>query len=99
MLIVAGRFRVDPTFRDDFIRSREPAMRRSRGEVGCLTYVFSADPIEPDLVHLYERWATKEDLAAHLEVNRSSPRPPVEIPLLESEIAQYEVATTGPVGS
>ncbi|GAC1380442.1 MAG: antibiotic biosynthesis monooxygenase [Acidimicrobiales bacterium] len=99
MLIVAGRFRVDPGLRDDFIRSREPAMHRSRQETGCLTYVFSADPIEADLVHLYERWETKEDLAAHLEVNRSSPRPPGEIPLLESEIAQYEVAAVGPVGS
>ncbi|GAC1591678.1 MAG: hypothetical protein NVS3B21_10470 [Acidimicrobiales bacterium] len=99
MLIVAGRFRVDPALRDEFVRSREPAMHRSRQEPGCLTYVFSADPIEADVVHLFERWETKEDLAAHLDVNRSAPRPTVEIPLLESEIAQYEVANIGPVGS
>ena len=99
MLIVAGRFRVDPDLRDEFIRSREPAMHRSRGETGCLTYVFSADPIETDLVHLYERWATKEDLAAHLAVNRSTPKPSVEIPLLEAEITQFDIASSGPVGS
>jgi quinol monooxygenase YgiN len=99
MLIVAGYFEVDPARRTEFLRSREAAMRRSRGEAGCITYVFSADPIDPSLVHLFERWESKEALAAHLEAGRS--RTPAEnpVPVVRSEVLQYEIERMGPLGS
>ena len=99
MLIVAGYFEVDPAQREEFIRGREDAMRRSRREPGCVTYVFSADPIEPGRVHLYERWESKDALAAHLAAMREAPRPPGGVSVLSSEVLQYEIAEIGPVGS
>lgn len=102
MLIVAGHFDVDPSERDAFIRGREEGMRRSRAEPGCITYVFSADPIEPGRVHLYERWESKDALAAHLAAMRTAPKPespPPPVKVLASEIQQYEISAAGPVGS
>lgn len=104
MLIVAGTFDVDPSDREAFIRSREDAMRRSRAEGGCHAYVFSADPIEPGRVYLYERWESKESLAAHLAAMRSAPRPANDpaaprVAVQSSEILQYEISNVGPVGS
>ena len=96
MLIVAGSFEVDPAQREEFIRGREEAMRRSRGEEGCHTYVFSADPIEPGRVHLFERWESKDALAAHLAGMRAAPG---GVKVISSEILQYEIAEVGPVGS
>ena len=99
MLIVAGYFRVAPADRAAFLESRKASVVRSRGERGCHAYTFSADLVDPGLVHLYERWESKEDLAAHAAANRADPRPPDGISVLESEILQYEIASVGPLGS
>lgn len=99
MLIVAGYFDVDPENRDEFIKGREEAMRRSRAEPGCLTYVFSADPIEPGRVHLFERWESRDALAQHLKGMRDAPQPSTDVKVHGREVQQYEIATIGAVGS
>jgi len=99
MVIVAGQFEVDPERRAEFIAEREESMRASRAEAGCFTYAFMADPIEPGRVQLFERWESKEALAAHLAALRSAPRPPSDIKILGAEIQQYEISEVGAVGS
>jgi quinol monooxygenase YgiN len=101
MLIIAGRFEVDPGRRDEFIAGREAGMRESRAEAGCIDYVLSADPLEPGRVYLYERWESKEDLAPHLArmgAQRATPDPDA-VPVLSADIQQYEISAVGPVGS
>lgn len=99
MIIVAGHFIVDPSQREQFLRSREDVMRASRAEPGCITYAFSADPLDPGRVLLFERWESKAALAGHLAALRQRPRAQNGVPVLESEIQQYEISATGPVGS
>jgi hypothetical protein len=99
VLIIAGHFEVDPAQRDQFIRDRIEGMRKSQAEPGCVTYVFMADPIEPGLVRLFERWESKEALAVHLGVLREGPQPASDIKVLGAEILQYEISAVGPVGS
>jgi quinol monooxygenase YgiN len=98
VIIVAGYFKVAPGDRDAFIENRRAAMVRSRGEKGCHAYAMSADPLDPGLVNLYERWETAEDLAAHAAANRANPRPADGIAVLESELLRYEIASVGPLG-
>lgn len=103
MLIVAGSIEVDPAQREQFLKGREEAMRTSRSEPGCLDYVFSADPLEPGRVMLFERWESKEALAAHLEGMRarrgSAPGGGGGAPQGPMNVVQYEVSGSGPVGS
>ena len=66
MIIVSGTFEVDPASRDDFLAERLDRMRTSRAEAGCLEYTFSADPLEPGRVVLFERWESQAALDAHL---------------------------------
>ena len=98
MIIVAGYFKVAPADRATFIDNRRAGMLRSRGEQGCHVYALSPDPLDPGLVHLYERWETAEDLAAHAAANRANPRPPDGIPVLDSELLRYEIARVSPLG-
>jgi quinol monooxygenase YgiN len=84
VIIIAGTFEVEPDHRDEFVSERSEAMRRSRAETGCLDYVFSADPLEPGRVVLFERWASQEDLDAHVAVLRAQPRPTGVVPLATS---------------
>ncbi len=49
--------------------------RRHGPRPGASRYAFSADPIEPGRVLLFERWESKAALATHLEGLRSAPAP------------------------
>jgi quinol monooxygenase YgiN len=99
VVIVAGRFTLDPADREAFLASRDAGMRRSRAEPGCITYVFSADPLEPGVVHLDERWETKDALLTHVAGQQGQPPAEPAVPVLESEIVQYEISRSGPIGS
>jgi quinol monooxygenase YgiN len=105
VLIIAGSFEVAPERRDEFIASRSASMTASRAENGCLEYVFAADPLVPGRVVLYERWESKEDLAAHLASQKAAREAaaassaPAGVPVLASEIAQYEISVVGALGS
>jgi quinol monooxygenase YgiN len=99
MIIVAGYFVVDPQQRAEFLSSRTDMMRVSRAEPGCITYVFSPDPLDPGRVLLFERWESKVALARHLAASRERPRPQDGVEVRESEVQQYEISAVGPVGS
>jgi len=104
MVIVQGTFRVAPDDRDAFLAQSVANMVASRAEPGCIEYVMAADPLESDRVVLSERWASMEDLDAHLqragqrrsEVGDAASRAPVTV--LNREMAIYEVASVRPLG-
>ena len=99
MVIVAGIFEVDPEQREAFLAGRFDRMRTSRAEPGCLEYTFSADPLDPGRVLLYERWATQDDLDAHLAVPAApSASPAAEVVPRSVSIVIYDVAGERPLG-
>jgi len=67
MIIVQGVFRVQDGDRERYLAESLETQRISRGETGCLEYVFAADPLDDGRVVLSERWASRADLDAHLE--------------------------------
>ena len=88
MIIVGGRFEVDPEERDAFLAERHERMRTSRGEDGCLEYTFAADPLEPSRVILFERWESQAALDAHL----AAPAPTTTVTPRSASVMLYEVA-------
>src|SRR5690242_2222910 len=103
MVIVAGSFVVAAADRDAFLEGRRSAMEASRAEPGCLDYVFAADPLDPERVVLFERWADQAALDSHLAAlreRRSSggePAPGPRVEVRSSEIVKYEIASSGPL--
>jgi quinol monooxygenase YgiN len=71
VIIIGGAFEVEPDQREEFLAARLEQMRASRAEPGCLEYVFSADPIDPARVVLFERWEDQASLDIHLSSLRS----------------------------
>jgi quinol monooxygenase YgiN len=88
VIIVGGRFDVDPEQRDAFLAERHEIMRTSRNEDGCLEYSFAADPLEPDRVILFERWESQAALDAHL----AAISPTSTVTARSTSITVYEVA-------
>ena len=65
-IIIAGEIYLDPAKRQACIAAGlEHQAATRRDEPGCLAYVFSADPVEPGTLCVYERWASAEELEAH----------------------------------
>jgi quinol monooxygenase YgiN len=92
MVIVGGTFEFDPNQREAFLASRFEMMRSSRDEPGCLEYTFAADPIDSGRVVLYERWASQEDLDAHLVALRAKPPATDAVVPIRSSVVIYEVS-------
>lgn len=80
MVIVGGVFTVDPEQRVAFLEGRRALMAHSRAEQGCIEYTFAADPLEPNRVVLFEKWASQEDLDLHLAGLSSAGAPAVTGP-------------------
>lgn len=57
----------DPSRRDEIVASTAELQRISRDEPGCLVYCFAADPVQPDLIQVYELWQDEASLMAHFE--------------------------------
>lgn len=99
MVIVAGIFEVDPEQREAFLAGRIDRMRTSRAEPGCLEYTFSADPLDPGRVLLFERWARQEDLDAHLAASPATPASPsAEVVPKATSLVVYDVTGERPLG-
>ncbi len=100
MVIVGGTFEVEPDQREEFLADRHDMMRKSRAEPGCLEYTFSADPIDPSRVVLFERWASQESLDSHLSALRAVPESPmIEVRPKTVSIVIYEVAGERALGN
>lgn len=56
----------DPSRRDEVVAASAPVQAATRrDEPGCLVYCFAADPVQPDLIQVYELWADEASLEAH----------------------------------
>ncbi len=74
MIIIAGTFRLNPDRREDALAAmREVAAATNANDKGCIQYQFAVDVADPNLVVLYERWDTAENLAAHGKAAHMAP--------------------------
>ena len=64
-IIIAGTVDVDPDRRGAALEAAKTHMQATRAFPGCLDYVWSADPLTPGRIYVFERWASREELEAH----------------------------------
>lgn len=58
----------DPSKRAALLEASAPLQKATRDdEPGCLVYCFAADPVQPELIQVYELWEDEASLAAHFE--------------------------------
>lgn len=90
----------DQATRDAAIAASIPFQKATRDdEPGCIVYCFAADPIEPDLIQVYELWADAESLAAHfLHPNYFDMRATLgKFGLASAESRKHRIDATAPV--
>jgi quinol monooxygenase YgiN len=65
MILVLGTVRLAP----DKLEAARPAMRQmveaSRAQPGCIAYGYAQDVLDPETIHVVEKWRDREALKAH----------------------------------
>jgi quinol monooxygenase YgiN len=65
MILVLGTVRLAP----DKLEAARPAMRKmveaSRAEPGCIAYAYAQDVLDPETIHVVEKWRDRAALKAH----------------------------------
>ena len=94
MIIISGTVDVDPEQRETALTAARTHMAATRTLDGCLDYVWSADPLVPGRIYVYERWQSRE----HLEVHFASPHFPAMRDTIAAhgicglDVAKYKIA-------
>ncbi len=99
IVIIAGRVRIDAAKREQALETAAPLIRDTRTQKGCMDYVWCADPTDPAVIYVYERWASVADLAAHLagEYYRRMRDHIGGAGLVEADVLKYRIDLAEPV--
>lgn len=93
MIIVSGWLRLKPGARERFVADSTEAMVLARRAEGNRAFIVAADPIEDDLVNVYEHW----DSEAALEAFRGDgPSPDMLALIVDANVQRHRIASSGP---
>ncbi|GLF93002.1 putative quinol monooxygenase [Streptomyces yaizuensis] len=89
MIIIAGALYVDAADRDTYLADCSAVVEQARTAPGCLDFALSADPVRPDRINVYERWATDEDLERFRD---AGPEPGQAARIRDADVRTYRVS-------
>ena len=67
MIVISGTVRIRPEARAAVVAAARAMAVATRAEPGCGAYRFAFDVEDPDVVHLFEEWASEDALARHFQ--------------------------------
>ena len=73
MLLIAGSFRIGIGVTEEVLAACRKVMLATHAEEGCFDYVFSADPLDEKILHVFERWESIECLEEHFKAPHMAP--------------------------
>ncbi len=92
MIIVAGSLRVAPDERERYLSAVADVAVQARGAPSCLDFVQAADPLDPERIHIFERWESDEDLQ-RFRTSGEPGAPQPDLPdVLSAQVRKYRIA-------
>jgi quinol monooxygenase YgiN len=88
MVIVAGYLVIESPQRDSYLSGCTAAVQQALRTQGCLDYAISADPLDPDRIHIFERW---ESRAAVEAFRGSGPSDDQQQSIVSASVSEYDV--------
>jgi len=100
VLLIAGSIRIDATHRDELIATAIEVLPELRKQDGCTHVALSADLEDPGVLHLIQRWESRDALLANISARPVSgiAKHAGKIGLREMALLSYDVVSVGPVG-
>jgi len=99
LLIIAGKFSIDPKHRDEALAAAREMMAETHKETGCHAYTFSADFSDPARIHLFERWESQGALEAHFATPHMARFQAAigKFGVHDFDVQKYTISAVGPV--
>lgn len=91
MIIVAGHLHVAADDRDAFLARSRDAIQLARCAPGCRDFVVAADPLDPERINVYERWADRATLHAF---RGDGPNNELNALIISAHVDEFEVRPT-----
>ena len=100
MIVILGTMNVDPSDRDALLEATKPLMAETLKEDGCLDYCFTADLVDPGVVHIVERWESEAHLEPHMRAEhiKSFGRALKPLKVTGRDFTIYDVASEKKMG-
>jgi quinol monooxygenase YgiN len=93
VIIIAGSLRVAAGDRDRYLGAVMDVARLARLASGCLDFVQSPDPIDPERIIIFERWESDEDVE-RFRTSGDPDAPEADVPdVLSAEVRKYRIAS------
>lgn len=92
MIIVAGHLRVAAADRDQYLRAVAGVAAQARQAPGCLDFVQSADPIDPERINVYERWDSDDAVMAFRTSGGEESEPLPTPDILGADVSKYRIS-------
>ena len=67
MILVIGRYNIDPAHREGFLVFARQLVKHERQQPGCLVFDIFEDVMTPNAFMMMEQWESEEALDAHSE--------------------------------
>ncbi len=67
MLIISGTMTIEADKRDALLAAAHDLMAATRQEKGCHSYTLVADPIDANVVRIFEQWEDDDCLGSHMK--------------------------------
>jgi len=89
-IIVAGKLKLKPGSRNEFIEKSRAAMTQARALDACVDFSVSPDPIDENRANIFEKWTERTALEAFRHAGPDND----SFSLVESfDINEYEINT------
>ena len=98
-ILIAGTVHLPAGDREKALAETVDLVVETRTQQGCLHYVWSADPTSATRIYVFEKWASVEDLAAHLAgpFYQNMLASLGKYGVTDTEVSKYKVALEEPV--
>jgi quinol monooxygenase YgiN len=99
MIVVTGTVQFPKGGLDQIMPAAREMMRESRLEDGCILYVYARDLVDPDLMHVSEKWRDRETLSAHFETDHMKRwrAALADIPMIARDLLAFETDEGAPI--
>jgi quinol monooxygenase YgiN len=99
LIVISGTIKVKPERLADTIRASSDLAATSRSETGCRDYRLGVDVEDRYRVHLFEEWASEEDLNVHFATPHFAAFSTLLVEVLAEEptFIRYEAVSSGPL--
>ena len=99
MLIVAGVIKIDPAKRTLAEAAFAKVRAATLEESGCIEYQAYADPSDPAVVFMFEKWQSADALAKHFQTPHMAEFGAAigALGVTGSDLTKYQISSSGPL--